>query len=77
MESGSAWCVRKEVDGNMSCVVRRGWMVGASVWVKAKGDVGRSKGAGCTSGGWYEIMEVNMGSGSVLLGRRGLHGDVQ
>jgi hypothetical protein len=51
MESGSAWCVRKEVDGNMSCVVRRGWMVGASVWVKAKGDVGRSKGAGCTSGG--------------------------
>ena len=51
IKSGSAWCVRKEVDGEMSCVVRRGWMVGASVWVKAKGDVGRSKGAGCTSGG--------------------------
>ena len=42
MESGSAWCVRKEVDGDMSCLVRREWMVGASVGVKAKGDEGRS-----------------------------------
>ena len=24
IESGSAWCVHKEVDGEMSCVVRAG-----------------------------------------------------
>ena len=42
INSGSAWCVRKEVDGDMSCLVRREWMVGASVGVKAKEDAGRS-----------------------------------
>ena len=49
-------------------------MVGASVGVKAKGDAGRSQDAGCTSGGWYAMMEESTGSGSVLLGRRGLEG---
>ena len=42
MQSGSAYCVCKEVDGEMSCVVRAGWMAAASVGVKEKGDAGRS-----------------------------------
>ena len=38
IKSGSAWCVRKEVDGEMSSVVRAGVDGGASAGVKAKGD---------------------------------------
>ena len=45
MGSGSVWSGWKEVDGEMSCVVRsgggRGWVVRESIGVRA-GDVERS-----------------------------------
>ena len=48
---------------------RRGWEVGASVGVGV-GDVGRSKGAGRTSRGCYEMVRKSMGSGSVWRAER-------
>ena len=60
-ETGGRDCARVEMVNRWG---GRGWEVGASVGVGV-GDVGRSKGAGRTSRGWYEMVRKSMGPGSV------------
>ena len=77
MRSGSVWSGRKEVDDEMSWVVRSGGLGGRGKREDEGRRCGQEFGAECTCTAWYEMMEKSMASWRKGRGWRGLCGDAR